>query len=59
MIENNLLSINEYKPNEDWFIVDGCSFPEDGGWYWSVKEVTDDVISLQGCGGDIYKICRE
>ena len=59
MNKDNLLSINEYKPNEDWFIVDGCSFPADGGWYWSVKEVTDDVIFLQGCGGDIYQIQRK
>jgi hypothetical protein len=59
MIENNLLSINEYKPIEDCFIVDGCSFPPDGGWYWSVKEVTDDVIYLNGCGGATYEIRRK
>lgn len=58
MIEDNTSSINDYKPNEDWFITDGCSFPEDGGWYWSIKEITDDVIYLQGCGGDTYRICR-
>lgn len=59
MIEDNLSSINDYKPNKDWFIVDGCSFPEDGGWYWSIKEVTDNVIYLQGCGGDVYEIHRK
>ena len=59
MIEDNLLSINEYKPIEDCFIVDGCAFPPDGGWYWSVKEVTDDVIFLNGCGGATYEIRRK
>jgi hypothetical protein len=58
MIENNLLSINEYKPVEDCFVVDGCAFPPDGGWYWSLKEITDDVIYLHGCGGEIYEIHR-
>ena len=59
MIENNLLSINEYKPIEDYFIVDGCPFPPDGGWYWSVKEITDDVIYLNGCGGVTYEIRKK
>lgn len=56
MSEDNLLALTDYKPNEDFFVKDGCSFPDDGGWYWSVKEVTDDVIYLNGCGGDIYEI---
>ena len=59
MLVDNLSSINDYKPNEDWFVDDGCSFPKDGGWYWAIKEVTDDVIHLQGCGGDIYTIHRK
>ena len=59
MIEDNLLSIQDYKPNEDWFIVDGCSFPADGGWYWSIKKITDEVIFLQGCSGDVYEIHRK
>ena len=58
MINNNLLSIEKYKPNENCFVVDGCAFPPDGGWYWSVNEITDDVIYLNGCGGDIYEIHR-
>lgn len=56
MSEDNLLALKDYKPNEDFFVKDGCSFPDDGGWYWSVREVTDDVIYLNGCGGDIYEI---
>ena len=59
MLVDNLSSINDYKPNEDWFIEDGCSFPEDGGWYWAIKEITDDIIYLQGCEGDIYQIHRK
>lgn len=56
MLEDNLLALKDYKPNEDFFVKDGCSFPDDGGWYWSVREITDDVIYLNGCGGDIYEI---
>ena len=59
MIENNLSSINEYRPTEDYFVPDACSFPDDGGWYWSVREVTDDVIYLNGCGEVIYEIHRK
>jgi hypothetical protein len=59
MIDDNLSSIQDYKPNGEWFVNDGCSFPEDGGWYWAIKKVTDDVIYLQGCGGDIYQIHRK
>ncbi len=58
MIDNNLLSVNDFKPIDDCFVVDGCAFPPDGGWYWSVKEVTDDVIYLNGCGGATYEIHR-
>ena len=58
MIEDNLRTLNDYKPMEECFVVDGCAFPRDGGWYWSVKEVTDDVIYLNGCNGDIYEIRR-
>ncbi len=58
MLKNNLDTLKEYKPVEDYFVTDGCAFPADGGWYWSVKQVTDDVIYLYGCGGDIYEIRR-
>lgn len=56
MIEDNLKALGEYKPNESWFAVDGCVFPEDGGWYWSLKEMTDTAAYLNGCGGDTYVI---
>jgi len=59
MLEDNLSSINEYKPVEDCFIIDGCAFPPDGGWYWSLKEATDDIIYLNGCGGQTYEIHRK
>ena len=58
MIVNNLEILNEYKPNEEWFASDQCAFPSDGGWYWSVREVTEDVIYLNGCGGITYEIYR-
>lgn len=56
MLDDNLLALKDYKPDESFFVTDGCSFPDDGGWYWSVKEVTDDVIYLNGCGGAVYEI---
>lgn len=56
MIEDNLKALEEYKPNEDWFVVDGCSFPEDGGWYWSLREMTDTAAYLNGCGDATYTI---
>jgi hypothetical protein len=59
MLENNLLTINEYKPMEECFVADSCAFPSDGGWYWSIKKVTDDVIYLHGCGGATYEIHRK
>lgn len=58
MIEDNLSSLNEYKPNEDCFVPNSCAFPSDGGWYWSIKEITDDVIYLNGCGGEVYEIYK-
>lgn len=58
MLEDNMASIREYRPNPEWFVSDSCSFPPDGGWYWPVKEVTDDYITLHGCQGDTYWIHR-
>ena len=59
MLEDNLSSVKDYKPDENCFVEGSCAFPADGGWYWSLKEVSDDVIYLQGCGGDIYEIHRK
>lgn len=56
MLEDNLRSLQAYKPMEDCFVTDGCAFPSDGGWYWSVKKVTEDAVYLNGCGGDTYVI---
>lgn len=44
MIEENMKLIDKFKANEEFFISNGCAFPNDGGWYWYVKEVTDDYI---------------
>ena len=56
MIDDNLNALEEYNPNEDWFVADGCSFPEDGGWYWSLREMTDTAAYLNGCGDATYVI---
>ena len=56
MMSDNLKALDEYKPNESWFAVDGCSFPEDGGWYWSLREMTDTAAYLNGCGDATYII---
>ncbi len=59
MLPDNRDSMSDYHPMEECFNPDGCAFPPDGGWYWSVKEVTEDVIYLHGCGGDTYEIHRK
>ena len=56
MLADNLSSIGDYHPVQECFVDGGCAFPPDGGWYWSVKEVRDDVIYLNGCGGQTYEI---
>lgn len=58
MITDNLRTLQEYRPMEECFAENSCAFPSDGGWYWSLKEVTEDVIYLNGCGGDTYEIHR-
>lgn len=59
MIENNLLTLNEYLPDEKYFVENSCAFPPDGGWYWSINRVTTDVIYLNGCEGKSYEIHRK
>lgn len=59
MVENNLRALEAYVPMKECFVENGCAFPWDGGWYWSIKEVTSDDILLNGCGGETYTICRK
>lgn len=56
MIADNTDATKPYIPNENCFVTDGCAFPMDGGWYWSVREVSEDTIYLNGCGGATYEI---
>lgn len=58
MIKNNMDSIAEYKPILDCFVKNGCAFPPDGGWYWSLKEMNDDLIKLNGCQNAEYHFPR-
>ncbi len=58
MLPDHREALLPYQPIEDCFVDGGCTFPEDGGWYWSVKDVTADCITLNGCGGDTYAIYR-
>lgn len=58
MMADHREALRPYQPQEECFVEDGCAFPDDGGWYWSVKQVTDDCITLNGCGGDTYCIYR-
>lgn len=51
MLENNYDSLKEFNPPLEYFSENSCAFPSDGGWYWSIKEVTDDFIILNSCGG--------
>lgn len=59
MLRDNLLALNDYIADENCFVKDGCAFPSDGGWYWSIKGVTDDVVYLNGCGGVTYEIHKD
>lgn len=59
MLADHLQALAPYQPVEDCFVENGCAFPPDGGWYWSLREATDDYITLNGCGGDIYRITRK
>ena len=58
MIPDNRDAKKPYHPDESCFVENGCAFPRDGGWYWSLKEVTEDVIRLNGCGDATYEITR-
>ncbi len=59
MLTDHLQTLAPYQPVEECFVENGCAFPPDGGWYWSLREATDDRITLNGCGGDTYYITRE
>ena len=58
MISDNRDAKKPYHPDENCFVENGCAFPRDGGWYWSLKKVTEDVIYLNGCGDVTYEITR-
>jgi hypothetical protein len=63
MMLDALDQIPDFIPDEKYFPENSCSVdaglePDDGAWYWSVKEVNDDYITLYGCGGETYKINR-
>ncbi len=58
MLLSNLDALRPFQPMENAFVPHACAFPEDGGWYWSIKDANDDVIHLHGCGGDTYAIYR-
>ncbi len=58
MLPDHREALFPYHPIEECFVADSCAFPDDGGWYWSVKEVSDDMITLNSCGGDTYTINR-
>lgn len=51
MLKNNFDSLKRFNPPLEYFSLNSCAFPSDGGWYWSVKEVADDFIILNSCGG--------
>jgi hypothetical protein len=60
---DNLDQLPDFIPDTQYFPENSCSVdaglqPSDGAWYWSVKEINDDYITLYGCGGDTYKIAR-
>ena len=58
MIPDHTEALKGYIPDESYFAENSCAFPPDGSWYWSVRNVEDDAVYLNGCGGDIYEIHR-
>ena len=58
MIPDNTEALKGYAPDEKYFVENSCAFPPDGSWYWSVRNVDDSTVYLNGCGGDIYEIRR-
>lgn len=58
MIPDNREALKGFVPEEKYFADNSCAFPPDGSWYWSVRNVDDDTIYLNGCGGEIYQISR-
>ena len=57
MIEDNLATINGYRPVPEWFASTAAlsRLTADESF---VKEATDDYITLRGCEGATYRIDR-
>lgn len=58
MIPDNTEAMKGYVPDEKYFVENSCAFPPDNSWYWSVRNVDDCTVYLNGCGGEIYEIHR-
>lgn len=58
MIPDNTEALKGFTPDEKYFVDNSCAFPPDGSWYWSVENIDDNTVYLNGCGGGIYEIHR-
>ncbi|MCJ7507434.1 MAG: hypothetical protein MUO85_01730 [candidate division Zixibacteria bacterium] len=52
--KDNTIAAEEKSVDENLFNAEACAFTK-SGIYWSVKSAADDIIELNGCGGETYK----
>ena len=52
--KDNTIAAEERSVDENLFNAEACAFTK-SGIYWSVKSAADDIIEMNGCGGEIYK----
>lgn len=53
-VKDNTIAAKKRNVDEKLFSPKMCVFA-DSGIYWSVKSVSDSLIELNGCGGEIYR----
>ena len=56
--DNYNMSRNDLEIDNTKFQPNSCFFNPDGGIYWSLIQFEPDLILLNGCGGETYRIKR-
>lgn len=52
--KDNMVAAEKKTVDENLFNLEACAFTK-SGIYWSMKSAADDIIELNGCGGEIYR----
>ncbi|HEX9917087.1 MAG TPA: hypothetical protein VGB16_05055 [candidate division Zixibacteria bacterium] len=52
--KDNTIAAEKKSVDESLFNAEACAFTK-SGIYWSIRSATDDLIELNGCGGETYK----